>query len=89
MTRWASPFDRTFKLADAVTGATPLSDLSNAKYSLLDMFLGKTGGCIGEVSALLLIIGGLYLMVRKIIRPHIPVSYILTVAVLTCFSLWI
>ena len=84
MTRWASPFDRTFKLADAVTGATPLSDLSNAKYSLLDMFLGKTGGCIGEVSALLLIIGGLYLMVRKIIRPHIPVSFILTVAVLTC-----
>ena len=84
MTRWASPFDRTFKLADAVTGATPLSDLSNAKHSLLDMFLGKTGGCIGEVSALLLIIGGLYLMVRKIIRPHIPVSYILTVAVLTC-----
>ena len=84
MTRWASPFDRTFKLADAVTGATPLSDLSNAKYSLLDMFLGKTGGCIGEVSALLLIIGGLYLMVRKIIRPRIPVSYILTVAVLTC-----
>lgn len=85
MTRWALPFDRAFRAVDAATGATPLSDLENANPSLLDMFLGKTGGCIGEVSALLLILGGLYLMVKKIIKPHIPVSFILTVAVLTYF----
>ena len=87
MTRWAPPFDRTVKLADAVTGATPLSDLTNAEASLSDMFFGRTGGCIGEVSALLLILGGVYLMIRKVIKPHIPVSFILTVAVLTyCIS---
>ncbi len=45
------------------------------------MFLGKTGGCIGEVSALLLILGGLYLLCRRVIKWQIPVSYIGSVAV--------
>ena len=72
--------------ADIVASATPLSSLKNGVFpadSLPDMFLGKMSGCIGEVSALLLIIGGLYLLLRRVITWHIPVSFIATVAALT------
>ena len=51
--------------------------------SILDMFLGNIGGCIGETSALALLIGFVYLLVRKVISPRIPLWYIGTVAVLT------
>jgi electron transport complex protein RnfD len=51
--------------------------------SILDMFLGNVGGCIGETSALLLLIGFTYLLIRKVITPRIPLFYIGTVAVLT------
>ncbi len=74
----------TFQV-DGVTAATPLALLKSGSVekmpSLLDMFLGKTGGCIGEVSALLLILGGLYLLCRRVIKWQIPVSYIGSVAV--------
>lgn len=73
-------------LADAVSGATPLAGLKEGvlpKTSMLDMFIGYTPGCIGEVSALLLTIGGLILIVRKVITWHIPVSFIATVYLLT------
>ncbi len=70
---------------DAVAYATPLASLAEngttGGATVLDMFLGRTGGCIGETSALLLIIGGIYLMARKVIGWHIPVCYIGTVAV--------
>jgi electron transport complex protein RnfD len=69
---------------DGVTAATPLSQLKSGTpldASLLDMFLGKTAGCIGEVSALLLILGGVYLLCRKVIKWQVPVAYIGTVAV--------
>ena len=75
---------------DAFTGATPLSIdfmhgaehiLPNA--TLADVFVGNVGGCIGEVSALLLIVGGVYLIWRGVIRARIPVAFIATVAVLT------
>lgn len=69
---------------DAVAYATPLASLTEsgvAGASVLDMFLGKTGGCIGEISALLLILGGIYLIVRRVITWHIPVCYLGTVAV--------
>ena len=76
--------DWTIPKADAVSGATPLAVMkgvgegSLAKYT--DLFFGTNiGGCIGEVSALLLIIGGIYLIARKVITPAIPVTYILTV----------
>lgn len=72
--------------ADIVASATPLASLENggaASYSLFDMFIGNIGGCIGEVSSVLLILGGVYLLVRKVITWHIPVSFIGTVAVLT------
>ena len=51
--------------------------------TLGDMFLGNIGGCIGETSALLLLIGFAYLLLRKVISPRIPVVYIGTVALLT------
>ena len=50
--------------------------------SILDMFLGNIGGCIGETSALLLIIGFIYLLYRKVITARIPLAYIGTVAIL-------
>ena len=73
--------------ADAVTSATPLASMHQGVLpqgvSVLDMFLGNIGGCMGETSALLLLIGLVYLLVRKIISLRIPVAFIGTVAVLT------
>ncbi|MCQ2418984.1 MAG: RnfABCDGE type electron transport complex subunit D [Clostridia bacterium] len=71
------------KLVDAATSATPLAEgVSAESIKLLDLFLGKTGGCIGEVSAMLLLIGGLYLVIRRVISVRIPLSFIGTVALL-------
>ncbi len=73
---------------DAVTAPTPLASMhmdhviDPSAGSILDMFLGNVGGCIGETSALLLLIGFVYLLVRKVITPRIPLAYIGTVAVL-------
>ncbi|WP_297717002.1 RnfABCDGE type electron transport complex subunit D [Intestinimonas sp.] len=90
MTTWAVPgkWSGLISAADAVTGATPLSaDFMHAGIlpdaSITDMLVGKVGGCMGEVSALLLLAGGIYLIARGVIRPHIPVAFIGTVAVLT------
>ena len=71
--------------ADAVTAATPLANMHQGQMpesSILDLFLGNVGGCIGETSALLLLIGFAYLLIRKIISVRIPLAYIGTVAVL-------
>ena len=73
--------------ADAVTAATPLAAMHQgyidpAAGSIADMFLGNVGGCIGETSTLLLLIGFGYLLLKKVITPRIPVAYIGTVAVL-------
>ncbi len=72
---------------DAVTSATPLGELSMGgmdavTVSNLDLFLGNVGGCIGEVSALALLIGGIFLICSRVITWHIPVSFLATVAVL-------
>ncbi len=70
---------------DAEASATPLVALKQGDLSgidLLDLFLGRTGGSLGELSALLLIIGGVYLLCRRVITWHIPVAYIATVALL-------
>lgn len=87
MTAFTAPFARLlFSSADAVTSATPLVSLNKGVLpgeSLLDMLLGSNGGTIGEVSALFLLLGGIYLLVRKVISWYIPVSYIGTVALLT------
>ena len=71
---------------DAVTAATPLHAMQMPALpgtSLLDMFLGKIGGSIGEVSSLALLIGGIYLVLRKVISVRIPLCYIGTVALLS------
>ena len=74
-----------FSSADAVTAATPLANMHQGvlcEESLMDLFIGNVGGCLGETSALALLIGFAYLLVRKVISPRIPVAYIATVAVL-------
>ncbi len=72
--------------ADIVTEATPLANMHQGlmpQASVLDAFLGNVGGCIGETSALLLLIGFAYLLCRKVITARIPLAFIGTVAVLT------
>ena len=74
------------KLLDAVTSATPMEALKAGALpdsSFLELLLGKCGGCIGEISAAALIVGGIYLLIRKVITLRIPVAYLATVAVLT------
>jgi len=82
MTAWVAPG------ADAVSTATPLAIAKSgveaagqALPSIWDLFVGNIGGCIGETSALALLIGGAYLVYRKVISPRIPAVYIATVAV--------
>ena len=75
-----------FEGLDGVTAATPLHHMvmpSLPEESILDMFLGICPGSIGEVSALALLIGGAYLVYRKVISVRIPAAYLGTVAVLT------
>ncbi len=96
MTSWPEPVAARTQYTDAVTGATPLdvmkegiadgvpvSQLMGEVPGYLDLFIGRMGGCIGEISAAALILGGIYLLVRKIISWHIPVSIIATIAVFT------
>ncbi len=67
---------------DGVSGATPLAMIKAGENpDLLTLFLGFHGGCIGEVSALAILIGGLYLIVKKIISVRIPLTYILSTLV--------
>lgn len=71
---------------DAIASATPLASLKEGNMpteSITDLFIGNHAGCIGEISAVLLLLGGVYLLARKIITWHIPVTYIGTVALLT------
>ena len=71
---------------DAVAGATPLVQLSEGTVpALKDLFLGTIGGAIGETCSLALLIGGAYLLIRKVISWHIPVSFIATVFIFSLF----
>lgn len=97
MTSWPKVQVLNFAMTDAQTGATPLaivkegikngesfsSIINNLPTSYSDMFFGQMGGSLGEISAIALIIGGLYMIFRKIITWHIPVSIIVTVAIFT------
>lgn len=72
-----------------LTSATPLASLKSGDLpepSLLGMFLGVRGGCLGEVCIAALLIGFVYLLIRKVISWHIPVFYIGTVAVIMLFA---
>ena len=82
MTSWSK--------VDAATGATPMALLKagdmealTAAYPIKDMAIGFISGSVGEVSALMLLIGGVYLIVRKVISWQTPAAYIATVAVVT------
>ena len=69
---------------DATSGATPLAELAEDKtLNLMDLFLGNCGGALGETCALALILGGIYLIVRKVITWHIPVAFIGTTFLFT------
>ena len=75
-----------FESLDGVTSATPLHHMvmpALPEESLMDMFLGKCPGCIGEISALALLLGGVYLVIRKVISIRIPAAYLGTVALVT------
>lgn len=85
MTSW--PLPRMAAQTDAVTGPTPLALVAGGTGkadlpSNMDMFLGFTGGSLGEVSALALLVGGLFLIWRKVISPAIPCAFIGTVFVI-------
>ncbi len=85
MGNWVTPFSWR---SGITTSATPLAleyGSVNAP-SLLDMFLGNRGGSLGETCAVALIIGGVYLMIRKVISPAIPLTYIGTVALITLIA---
>jgi electron transport complex protein RnfD len=96
MTSWPVPAGFKTGFTDAVTGATPLGMLSEgvkngeAVSAIMDkipshmqLFYGRMGGSMGEVAAVALIIGGIYLLWKKIITWHIPVSILVTVALFT------
>ena len=75
-----------FGAADVVTAATPLANMHQGimcEEPISALFWGNVGGCIGETSAALLLVGLVYLLVRKVITIRIPLAYIGTVAVLT------
>ncbi len=101
MTSWPVPSGIASGYTDAVTGATPLaimkegikngeslSQLMEKVPTTIQMLLGKMGGSLGEVAALALIIGFIFMLYRKIITWHIPVSVIGSVAVFTSI-LWL
>ena len=92
MTTWTDPVPKfTFMDLDAITGATPLgivktdgvAALLAAGVDWFQLFVGNMGGSLGEVSVLALLLGGGYMLARRIISWHIPVSYIGVVLALT------
>ncbi|MBR5682257.1 MAG: RnfABCDGE type electron transport complex subunit D [Ruminococcus sp.] len=82
MSHWIKPLEYDY---DAVSSATPLvlAKSGDSLPSYLDLFIGKTGGCLGEVCAAGLLIGGLYLAFRRIISLAAPVSFIGSVFLLS------
>ena len=67
-------------IKEGITNGTPVSEISAKLPATTDMLFGNIGGSLGEISAILLILGGLYMLLKKVITWHIPVSIIVTVA---------
>ncbi len=84
MTTWYAPGTilPIFGAPDAISTATPLAAYAEGavKFDYLTLFFGNTGGCIGETSALAILIGAIYLIAKKVIRIRVPLIYIATVA---------
>ena len=69
---------------DGVTTATPLAILeTRSHYDLFRLFIGTTAGTIGETSTLMILIGGVYMLVKRVIKPTIPMTYLLTFSLFT------
>lgn len=96
MTSWPTPFDNNLSLVDAVTGETTLgiikeglmygetmSSISERIPSAMELLLGITSGSAGEMSALALLLGGVFLIARKVITWHIPVSILVMMGIMT------
>lgn len=96
MTTWPLPLGFASKYIDAATGPTALglvkeglrnkltmSQLMDQVPTHMQMFLGKMGGSLGEVAAAALLLGGFYLLFKKIITWHIPVSILITITLFT------
>ncbi|WP_100613430.1 RnfABCDGE type electron transport complex subunit D [Confluentibacter citreus] len=96
MTSWPTAFVNNTSVVDAVTGATSLgiikeglnmgetmTEISAKIPSSIDMLFGFTSGSLGEMSALALIVGGLYLIIRKVISWHIPITLLATIFIMT------
>lgn len=84
MTKWTPPVT-----VDSVSSATPLAasakQQTQSMPSYLDLFLGNHGGCLGETCALALILGGAYLLIRRVISWHTPAAFLGTVALMSLF----
>jgi electron transport complex protein RnfD len=85
MTTWTFPQTEKYASVDAVTAATPLGLFKFEKIlaNFEDLFIGNIGGCLGETSALALIIGGIVLIILKYADWRIPVSYLATVIIVS------
>ena len=87
MTTWAQPLHWVSMLnPDAVSAATPLSSLHDGvlpSETLPQLFLGQQGGCIGEVSSAMLLLGFVYLLLRRVISARIPLAYLGTVVLIS------
>ena len=86
MTRWwVAPLAPTYETVAATSAATPLSSASLAKevsFSIKDMFWGYVPGCLGETSAVMLLLGGIFLILFKYADWRVPLTYIVTTVVL-------
>lgn len=89
MSTWTAPLTWSAQNLDGLTSASPLADIhtmvsagTTPDASLLEMLIGWRAGCLGETCAIAIILGGIYLIARKVISPTIPLIYIGTVAVI-------
>ena len=90
MTTWPQPMQKlSLTAVDTVSAATPMSYLHEGSLppqELNIMFLGERGGCMGEISAFMLLLGLVYLLLRRVISSRVPLSYLGTVAVIALLS---
>ena len=75
-------------IKEGISNGTPISEISKSLPSTVEMLFGEIGGSIGEISAILLILGGLYMLFTKVITWHIPVSIIVSVG-LVAGAFWL
>ena len=98
MTNYPVPHDSLdiFSITDAVSGATPLAVIKHlegsVEISLSNLFFGNVSGCLGEVSVLLLTIGGVYLIARRVINVIIPLTFLVSMGlfgmIFSDFGFW-